>query len=114
MSRIVVLTETKNKSEKQHLLTEVLSHELIHILIEENGIRPKNWKYNEGIVTYLDFFMRGRLNKLEHCEKKMHSEFGKEYFRNAIIFRGLLKDVSDSEKMGKIREFIKVHDKKHL
>ena len=46
---------------------EILLHEFIHELMEYNGIRPKSWEWNEGLVTYLTSFA---LNRYKKCEEK--------------------------------------------
>ncbi|MDO8628521.1 MAG: hypothetical protein Q7R56_02095 [Nanoarchaeota archaeon] len=51
----------------QHVFNEVLLHELVHELVDINKLRPRSWKWNEGLVTYLTFFS---LNKEKKFEKK--------------------------------------------
>lgn len=106
LEKVAVLTETDDEREKNRLLNGILSHEWIHVLLEQNNLRPKNWKYNEGLVTYLDYFMRERLSDLEEHEKTMQSDFGREYFRNAIFFRDLVKEIPEEKKIEKIKEFL--------
>jgi hypothetical protein len=108
VEKIAVLTETKDKTEKKLLLDEVLRHEWIHVLLEQNNLRAKNWKYNEGLVTYIDYLMKERLNDLEEHEKRANCNFQREYFTNAIIFRDLLKEIKDEGKIRKIKEFLKI------
>ncbi|MCK4647526.1 hypothetical protein KAT24_01185 [Candidatus Pacearchaeota archaeon] len=108
LEKVAVLTETDIETEKENLLNGILSHEWIHILLEQNNLHTKNWKYNEGLVTYIDYSMRNKLDELESYEKEMNSDFGKEYFRNAILFRNLVKNVFDKEKIEKIKDFLKL------
>lgn len=108
LEKVAVLTETDDEKEENRLLNGILSHEWIHVLLEKNNLRPKNWRYNEGLVTYIDYFMRERLNDLEEHEKTMQSDFGREYFRNAIFFRDLVKEIPDEKKIEKINSFLKI------
>jgi hypothetical protein len=45
---------------------EIILHEFVHELLEHNGIRPKDWKWNEGLVTYIT---KNELNKLYEIKK---------------------------------------------
>lgn len=108
-NKIAALTETSIEKEKEQLVYRVLRHEWIHILLEENHIRSNNWKYNEGLVSYFEFYIDKNLNNLEKSLKLERYDFNKEYFLNAIIFRDLLKEVSDKEKIQKIKDFLKIN-----
>jgi hypothetical protein len=104
--KIAALTETNIKKEREHLMVEILLHEWIHVLLEQNNIYAKNWKYNEGLVTYIESLIKNTLEELEECEKNTGYVFQKEYFTNAIIFRDLLRDIDDKEKIEKIKKFL--------
>lgn len=102
--RIAVLT----KHEKSNEIYHILIHEWMHILFEENQIRFKNWKNNEGLITYVSYYIQNKLNKLEDQLKYTNSEFGKEYFRNAIKFRELLENaLTPKERRNKIKSLMK-------
>lgn len=108
LDKIAALTETKIKSEKEILIYQILRHEWIHILLEKNEIRSNNWKHNEGLVTYLEFYLDNRLEELDkHIEGEGH-DFEKEYLINAILFRNLLENVDDKGKIKKIKDFLKI------
>jgi hypothetical protein len=104
--KIAVLTETNNEEEKENLMNRILGHEWIHVLLENNNIRPENWKYNEGLVTYIDHYRTNELNNLDEFEKSTTCSHTKEYYKNAIIFRNLLIETKDKNKIQKIREFL--------
>lgn len=108
-SRIAILTKSNKKSEIEKLKSFVLFHEWIHVLINENKSKPKNWKYNEGLVTYLQEFAEGKLNELEKgIEKWKDYDFQKQYFIYAIKFRELLKKISNPiQRKNKLKEFLK-------
>jgi hypothetical protein len=107
-NKIAVLTETKLKKEKEHLLNQILFHEWIHVLLEWNKLRPKNWKYNEGLVTYLQEFSFGNLDKLEIFRDKTNYDFQKQYFIYAIKFRNLLRGIkSPAERKKKLKNISK-------
>ncbi len=111
--RIAILTKSNKKNEIESLKSFVLFHEWIHILVEENDLRPRNWKYNEGLVIYFQEFAEGRLNKLEEGIKKWeHYNFQKQYFIHAIKFRELLKGIKEPEKRKqKILQLVKKYSK---
>ncbi len=69
LEKIAALTETSIKKEKEHLMISILLHEWIHVLLEHNKIRAKNWKYNEGLVTYVEYLIKNTLEELERHEK---------------------------------------------
>lgn len=105
--RIAVLTETNIKTEKDNLVNSILRHEWVHVLLDENDMHSNNWKYNEGLVTYFEFYMNKKLEMLDEYAKKEKMDFEKEYFMNGILFRNLLKNVEDKYKINKIKEFLK-------
>ncbi|MBM3232765.1 hypothetical protein FJZ18_01200 [Candidatus Pacearchaeota archaeon] len=43
---------TPRDNEQNHF-KEILLHEFIHELIDDNCLRPDSWKWNEGLVTYI-------------------------------------------------------------
>jgi len=94
---LALLTQTKNKKQKEELLNSILKHEWIHFLLIKNGIYFKSvsetyWKYDEGLVTYLEFYIRKRLSYLESMKKKIKYPSSRAYYVYAIKFRELLKD----------------------
>jgi len=88
------------------VIYRILRHEWIHILLDENNLRSNNWKYNEGLVSYFEFYLDKNLNDLEEVLKAEEYGFNKKYFSKAIIFRELLKNVSGRKKIRKIKEFL--------
>ena len=95
---LALLTETINKKHKDILLNSILFHEWIHLLLIKNKIffkLEKNWKYNEGLVTYLEYYSQDRLNFLESTKKKVKYPSQKIYFVYAIKFRELLKNANN-------------------
>ena len=57
------------KNEKENYHNEILLHEFIHELLEENKIRPKSWKWNEGLVTYITNRAIGKLYRFKEKPK---------------------------------------------
>jgi hypothetical protein len=108
-SRIAILTKSKKENEIKKLKSFVLFHEWIHVLVNENNLKPKNWKYNEGLVTYFQEFTEGNLDDLEKgIEKWKHYNFQKQYFIYAIKFRELLKEmIIPSERKTKLKKYLK-------
>lgn len=78
----------KNDYEKyRNQKPEIILHEFVHELLEENGIRPKNWKWNEGLVTYITYAEINALEIVEAKNNKNSSEYWNiycEYTRNWI------------------------------
>jgi len=108
-SRIAILTKSEKETEIKKLKSFVLFHEWIHVLVNENNLKPKDWRYNEGLVTYFQEFAEGKLDKLEEGIKKWKNyDFQKQYFIYAIKFRELLKEVIiPSERKIKLKKFLK-------
>ncbi|MBU0760428.1 MAG: hypothetical protein KJ600_00855 [Nanoarchaeota archaeon] len=104
---LALLTETKNIREKETLLKSYLRHEWLHLFLIKNKIYYKSisesyWKYDEGLVTYLEFYIDGKLSKLESEKKKTKYAYLKKYFVYAIKFRELLKDKPNSKARKKV------------
>jgi len=99
-STIAILTKTNKKQEKNELKNNVLLHEWIHILINKNNLRfsyniKDEWKYNEGLVTFLQELAKGKIDKLEENAKRASYDFQKQYYIYAIRFKELLKKVDN-------------------
>ena len=60
-------------------------------------ISKKFWKYDEGLVTYLEYYPKNRLNYLESTKNKVKYPSQKLYFVYAIKFRELLKNTKNSK-----------------
>lgn len=105
---LALLTETKNKKQKEILLKNILLHEWIHHLLIKNNIYFKSvsesyWKYDEGLVTYLEYSINKRLSYLELIKNKIKYPNQKQYYIYAIKFRELLKNITNPrEKKEKI------------
>jgi hypothetical protein len=97
--KIAILTKSNKKNETEDLKSSVLLHEWIHVLLEENNLRIRDWKHNEGLVTYLESFSE---EKLKELEKKVifwkKYNFQKQYYIYAIKFRELLKNVPEPKR----------------
>lgn len=96
---MILLTKPRSKKELRWTMNFILRHELNHILLEKNDISfqkkgNKYWKYDEGLVTYCDFLVENKFNKLDEESKKSKYKdlMEKWYFIYAIKFRELLKD----------------------
>jgi len=98
-NNLALLTKTKNKKHKEILLNSILKHEWIHLLLIKNkiyfkSISEKLWKYDEGLVTYLEYYSSKRLNYLESTKRKIKYPSQRAYFIYAIKFRKLLQEKS--------------------
>ncbi len=107
-SKLAILTKSNDKNELRILKSFTLFHEWIHVLAEGNKLEPKDWRYNEGLVTYFQEFSDKSLNQLEEKAEKTNYSFQKQYFIYAIKFREILKQVNNpQERKIKLKEFIK-------
>ena len=94
---LALLTKTKTKQHKEFLLNLILIHEWIHFLLMKNNIyfksiSEKHWKYDEGLVTYLEYYIKNRLGYLESMKRKTEYPMTKIYYIYAIKFRKILRD----------------------
>jgi hypothetical protein len=104
LDRIALLTETKKEKELQVLCYKILRHEWIHILLEENKIRFKDWRYNEGIVTYFEAYLDHLLSYLDKPLKKEKYSFNIECLKKAIYFKNVLGYKPDVKKIKYLME----------
>ncbi len=111
-NKIALLTKIRNKEEKETLTSKILLHEWIHILLEENNLRiGKRIEYNEGLVTYLNFFINEDLNNIE--KKMPPKEEGNYYqiFNCAIKFRESFKELDlPKERKTKLTKLVKKYN----
>ena len=63
---------------------EIILHEFIHILLESNNLRPKSWKWNEGLVTYLTSYALNKEN--QHKENPNKTRFKSNFFYNYCLY----------------------------
>ncbi len=89
--KLILIWKTKNKNS---LYNKVLLHELIHGLLENNKIRLKSWKWNEGLVTYLTYHALGKKKILK--KHKSEDKMWKTYDNYAIKWDELFKNVNVS------------------
>ncbi len=82
----------KATKKEQKIFEEILLHEFIHELLEDNNLRPRSWTYNEGLTTYLTHYALGRHTIFEqHLVSKekmwniyaLHAHQWAKLFRNA-------------------------------
>ena len=105
-NNLALLTKTNNKKQKEILLNSILIHEWIHHLLMKNkiyfkSVSEKHWKYDEGLVTYLEYYIKNKLNYLETIKRKIKYPSQKIYFIYAIKFRELLKNKNIPKKRKK-------------
>ncbi len=83
----------KPKKKEKNIFNEILLHEFIHELMNENRLRPKSWKWNEGLVTYLTNFLLGSLKRFEKKalvgKDKMWSIYARYTYKWAKLFKGI-------------------------
>jgi len=106
-NNLALLTKTKNQKHQELLLNSILIHEWIHLLLLKNKINfkdisEKHWKYDEGLVTYLEYYIKNKLNHLESTKKKTKYPTAKVYYIYAIKFRKLLKNKETPKERKKV------------
>ena len=103
MSRDDELILIWNPSEKEkRSFEEVLLHEFIHITIKDEGIMIKQWKWNEGLVTYLTYFALGDQHKFEKKPKKVKGKMWSTYMEYAHKWAIILKNIEEPSSRRKI------------
>ena len=112
--KLALLSITNNKKQKEWQLKNCLKHEWIHILLENNEIlfqkiNKKHWKYDEGLVTYMEVFIDQKTDKLEKMRDKEDYPMEKQYYIYGIIFREILKDKKTPKE--RKQEIIKLMEK---
>ncbi len=92
--RITLIWKPSQQEEKSQIRKEILLHEFMHELLEENKIRPKSWKWNEGLVTYLTYFALGKSEQIEGWYVTGKEKIG-DYIIYAKKWAKLLKKIKD-------------------
>lgn len=81
----------------QEMKNEVVLHESIHELLEDNGLRLNSWKWNEGLVTYLTYFALGKHKRFHKTPKltgkRMWDIYARFAHRWALLFRDITNPV---------------------
>ncbi len=94
-------------------INKELRHEWIHILLFKNKILFKRINkeyrmYDEGLVTFLEFFIDKNIKDLEKIEQKIENPYRRNYFTYAIKFKKLMKNKDTPQvRKGKIFELMK-------
>ena len=95
---LALLTKTNSNKEKEFLMRVVLKHEWIHELLFRNGVNfgkinyENFWKYDEGLTTFMDYYLCNRLGWLENMKKRTKYLSAKIDYTYATKFRKLLED----------------------
>lgn len=88
---------------------KILKHEWIHVLLKKNDIyfqeRKKKWEWDEGLVTYLQYFISNKFDKLEKRLEKSENKFYKKYAKYALKWNEILQNYKEpEERLLKIKE----------
>jgi len=85
------------------------------VLMARSGVasigRTEVYRFKEKatVACFVNIIRQNRINPF-YLTVFMKSKFGKEYFKNAILFRDLLKDTLDKEKIKRIKSFLKLDE----
>ncbi|MCK4670559.1 MAG: hypothetical protein KAT43_05130 [Nanoarchaeota archaeon] len=100
---LVVITKLKKNDydEKKQALKNILLHEVIHILLNSNNLsfakqNPDFWEYDEGLVTYLEHWVNGRLDDLQISPDETNKT-KYIYTSKAIFFKNKLQNIKYSK-----------------
>lgn len=105
---LALITKSKIKKEEERVKIHVLRHEWIHILLDENdlGFRKlsKNtyWKYNEGLVTYLENYLDKSLDKLKLKLDKEKYPMQRYYYLYGLKIARMMKDKTNSKERKRV------------
>lgn len=112
--RLTLIWKPSKKEEKSQQRKEIVFHEFVHELMEDNKIRPKSWKWNEGLVTYATNFVLNKHKKFEDSPPLGTSKMWNIYALYTHRWAKLLKNAKNSKERkqiiaNKIREINKRH-----
>lgn len=112
--RLTLVWKPSKKEEKGQQRKEIILHEFVHELMEDNRIRPKSWKWNEGLVTYVTHFVLNKHRKFEESPPLGTSKMWNIYARYTYRWAKLLKDIDNPKNrkqivLNKIKEIDKRH-----
>ncbi|MCK4670551.1 MAG: hypothetical protein KAT43_05090 [Nanoarchaeota archaeon] len=100
---LVVITKLKKNDYdgKKQALKSILLHEIIHVLLNLNNIsfakqNPDFWEYDEGLVTYLEHWVNGRLDDLQVSPDETNKT-KYIYISKAIYFKNKLEYINSPE-----------------
>ena len=103
------------KEAKGQMRKEITLHEFVHELLDDNKIRLKSWKWNEGLVTYITNFVLNKHKKFEDSPPLGTSKMWNIYARYTHRWAKLLKNAKNSKERKKIvlQKIRKVDKKKN-
>lgn len=110
--RLTLISKPSKNEEKSEQRQEIILHEFIHELLEDNGIRPKSWKWNEGLVTYITNRAVGKLYRFKEEPKLKQHPMWDIYATYTRKWIKLLEKINSSKErrqtiLRKIREIEK-------
>lgn len=85
----LILIYRPKKSRK--VFHEVLLHEQVHKLLDNNRIWIRSWKWSEGLTTYLSFFGFGKSRFFKNKPKATGDIMLDEYYRYACKWAKVLE-----------------------
>ncbi len=89
--RLTLIWEPSKKEKREGHWDRVLLHEFVHELLESNDIRPKSWKWNEGLVTYMTHFAIRQKHRFEKPHKPTPNKMWNIYAAYTHRWTGLLR-----------------------
>jgi len=75
-----------SKKEKKRF-EKVLIHELMHELMDENNLRMHDWRWNEGLMTYLEYKSKEFIKKPKKEKNKMWNAYAQYAHKWALLFK---------------------------
>lgn len=112
--RLTLIWKLSTKEEKSQQRKEIVLHEFVHELMEDNKIEPKSWKWNEGLITYITHFVLNKHKKFEKAPPLEENKMWNICARYTHRWAKLLKNVKNSKERKKIiLRKIREVDKRH-
>ncbi len=110
--RLTLIWKPSEKEKKSQQRKEIVLHEFVHELIEDNKIRPKSWKWNEGLVTYIANFAFDKHKKFEYLQPLGPNKMWNIYAQYTHKWAKLLKNINSPKErkqiiLNKIKEIEK-------
>ncbi len=100
--RLTLIWKPIKKEEKSEQRKEILLHEFIHELAEYNKIRIRDWRWNEGLITYITYFVIGKLYRVKEKPKLKQNKMWLIYAEYTRRWIELLENVENPKERKKI------------
>jgi len=117
--RLTLIWNPSEEESESEIPKEILLHEFVHELLESNGILPRSWKWNEGLVTYITNYVLGFLHRYKEEPKRVQQEMWYTYQEYTRKWINLLEKESNPKKrkeiiLDKIKDVNKIESEDNI